>query len=108
MITYKWIIPALDCAIEKNGLNNVVESIHWRYEGTDENNNTESIFGLQVVGEPNNELFTEYSGLTLEIVSGWLEALIDVEEMKTNISERIAAKITPTKIMLPLPNGLNE
>lgn len=108
MITYKWVIPALDCAVEKNGLTNVVEAVHWGYQGTDEYNNTESLFGLQEIGEPNPELFTEYSGLTLEMVSGWLEASMDVVGMQIIIADKIATKVAPTKIMLPLPNGLNE
>lgn len=106
MITYKWVVPALNCAVEKEGLTNVVEGIHWRYQGADENNNIEEIFGMQTIGEPNAESFTEYSGLTLEIVSGWLEAVLDVEDMQAKIAAKIANKVAPTNVVLPLPKDL--
>jgi hypothetical protein len=106
MINYKWLVPALHCAVEKEGLNNVVEAIHWRYRGTDENNNTEEVFGIQVIGEPNPHSFTEYSGLTIEVVSGWLESLIDVEALKVEVEGRFASRVQPIKVILPLPTNL--
>ena len=106
MITYEWLVPALHCAVEKEGLNNVVEEIHWRYRGTDENNNTEEVFGVQTIGEPNPQSFTEYSGLTIEVVSGWLESLMDVDKLKNEITNKFSAKVAPTKVVLPLPKDL--
>jgi len=33
--TYTWVIDALDCAPSAEGQTNVVNTIHWRVNGTD-------------------------------------------------------------------------
>lgn len=103
MITYKWVVPALNCIVSQDGLNNVVKGIHWRYQGIDENNNSSELFGYQEIGQVNPENFTPYSGLTLENVSEWLTPYLNVSEMEATIAEKIAEKVAPTEIILPLP-----
>lgn len=67
-ITYQWTISALDCAVSKDGLTNVVKTIHWRYRGANENNITAEVYGAQSVGDPNSEEFTPFENLTKEVV----------------------------------------
>jgi hypothetical protein len=103
MITYKWVIPALNCIVSQDGLSNVVKGIHWRYQGTDENNNMSDLFGYQEIGAVDPENFTPYSALTIEVTSGWLEGLLDISEMETEIAKKISEKADPVEVILPLP-----
>ncbi len=101
--TFTWTIAALDCAVSKDGLSNVVQTIHWRYRGTNENDNTSEVYGSQSVGDPNPDEFTPFDDLTLETVSQWLESIMDMEEIKQNIENQINELENPTHITLPLP-----
>jgi hypothetical protein len=101
---YKWTIQALDCIVSKDGLSNVVETIHWIYSGTSENDTTIDIYGEHQVGDPNPKEFTPYEDLTLELVSQWLESATDMEELQQNIENQINELENPTYITLPLPS----
>ena len=103
MITYKWTINALDCKIDEEGLENIVQTIHWRYSGTDENSVSAEIYGAQSVGTPNPEDFTPFTELTEEQVTGWLEGQLDMKSMQENISNQITIKVTPVNVVLPTP-----
>jgi hypothetical protein len=102
-ITYVWTISALDCAVSLDGLTDVVQTIHWRYRGTNEDGVTAEVYGAQPVGEPNPESFIPYTGLTLEIVSSWLEETMDMESIQNNIISQIEEIEHPTHVTLPLP-----
>jgi len=104
MINYKWTISALDCAVNEEGLENVVKTIHWRYTGTDSDGFTAGVYGAQAVPSPNPEEFQPYENITQEIVEGWLESTLDVSEKQTIITEKINKIKNPTKITLPLPS----
>lgn len=103
MINYNWNIPALNCIVNQDGLTNVVKGIHWRYIGIDENNSTSELIGYQEIGQANSENFTPYSGLTLETVCEWLAPYVNISEMEATIAEKIAEKVSPIEIILPLP-----
>jgi hypothetical protein len=105
MITFEWTISALDCAVSKDELTNVVETIHWRYRGTNENNTTAETYGAQSVGDPNPEEFTPFEDLTLEIVTQWLESIMDMEKLQQNIENQINEIENPTHVTLHLPTN---
>jgi len=105
MINFTWVIPNLECVISENGLTNVVEAVHWRYVGTDEVNNiTVDTYGVQNMPEPSSADFIPYSALTLTVVSGWLENVIDVQPMQANLTNQINLILNPIVANLPLPN----
>ncbi len=103
MITYKWEFPAFDCSLDKEGMEKVVTTVHWRYKGTDKNDVTAEIYGAQAVGEPTPEAFTPYPELSEEQVIGWMESVMDIEEMKTNIANQIDLITNPVTVTLPPP-----
>ena len=103
---YKWTISALDCAVSKDGLTNVVETIHWRYMGTNENGISCERYGALPVGEPNPEEFIGYEDLTVEVVSSWLETIMDMESLNQGILNCINLKENPTHVTLPLPTDI--
>ena len=103
MITYKWSFPAFDCRVDENGMKDVVTVVHWVYNGTDEDGITAGMYGTQSVGEPNPDAFTPYPDISEEQVIGWMESVMDIEEMQKNISNQIELIKNPVQITLPPP-----
>lgn len=105
MITYKWEFPAFDCSLDKEGMEKVVTTVHWRYKGTDENDVTAEIYGAQAVGEPNPDAFTPYHDISEEQVIEWMENIMDMKIMNETINEQIDLIKKPTSITLSAPWG---
>lgn len=102
MTTFKWTISATERAVSLDGLPDVIQVVHWRYRGTDENNITTETYGATSVGVPNPQDFTPYDEVTAADVEVWLENLLDVPSMQTNLKAQIALIINPTTITEPL------
>lgn len=107
MITYKWIFSAFDCRVDEN-LDKVVTTVHWRYNGTDEDDISAGIYGAQPVGEPNHDAFTPYPDLLEEQIIGWMESVMDIEEMQKNIEEQINLIKNPVQVTLSPPFLVND
>ena len=105
MITYKWTFSAFDCRVDEDGMQDVVTTVHWRYNGTNEDGISAEIYGAQSVPTPNPEAFTPYPDLSEEQVIGWMEETMDVEAMQLNIAEQIELIINPIIVTLPPPFG---
>ncbi len=108
MITYKWIFSAFDCRVNEDGMQDVVTTVHWRYNGTNENGISAEIYGAQAVGTPTPDAFTPYPDLSEEQVIGWMEETLDVEAMDLNIAEQIELIINPVYVTLPPPFANTE
>ena len=102
MVTFNWTISAVERAISLDGLSDVIQTIHWRYRGIDENGVTAETYGGVAVGEPNPQDFTPFDEVTASDVEGWLVNLLDVPSMQANLEAQIALLITPTTITGPL------
>lgn len=102
MTTFNWTISAVERAINLDGLQDVIQTVHWRYRGTDENGVTAETYGAVTVGQPNPQDFTPFDDVTTSDVEGWLEVLLDVPSMQANLEAQIALIITPTTITGPL------
>jgi len=117
MTTFNWTISATERAVSLDGLSDVIQTIHWRYRGTDENGVTAETYGATSVGAPNPQDFTPYDGVTAADVEGWLEVILgaipetlpeqetqisQLEQMKVNIEGQITSLINPTTITGPL------
>ena len=103
MKNYNWTISALDCEVSKDGLSNVVETIHWRLSATNEDGVSSEIYGAQSVPAPNPESFTEFDGLNKETIVSWLEDIMDVEGKKVLLDQQLDSIINPKKVTLPPP-----
>jgi hypothetical protein len=101
-ITYTWVISQLDCAPHENGLDDVVKTIHWRYQATDGTYTTDC-YGSIGVGEVDPDDFTPYAELTKDQVIAWLETQLDVEELERNLAGQLAALANPPIISPDLP-----
>ncbi len=106
MTEFKWVIAALNCAVESEGLPNVINAIHWRYNATKvEGDKTYFVdtYGVSGVGQPNPQNFVPYEDVTEAEVISWLEEILPVEDMQASLEANIALQINPVEVTLPLP-----
>lgn len=106
MTDFKWVIAALNCAVESEGLPNVINVIHWRYQATKvdgEKTWFAETYGATSVGQPNPQNFVPYEDVTEAEVISWLEAVLPVEAMQAGLEANIALQINPKEVTLPLP-----
>jgi len=82
---YNWIFndDSFQCAKALDGLTNIIECIHWKYEATD-GNITGIIAGCNGFKAPTSEDFIPYEDLTKEEIISWLEEANDVEQLQAS------------------------
>lgn len=109
---YKWTISAVDREIEKDGLNDVIKAVHWRYSATNENEVSAETYGAVAIGEPNAENFKTFEEVTEVDVASWIESIFSVEpenedgekqtskleQMKSHLIQKIELKESPKTI----------
>ena len=100
--TYSWRINQLDTAPSKDGLTDVVVTVHWSRLATDGTHNVSS-YGTMACGEPSETDFTAYPDLTQLQVESWLEAGLDVTVLDASLDNQIEMLINPPIVNLPLP-----
>ena len=103
MNNYNWIISALECKVKEGDMTDVVYTVHWRYNATNENGITVDTYGAQVVGSPDPANFTPYENITKEQVVGWLEASLDVPALQLQLDKQINLIVNPIDVTPPLP-----
>lgn len=88
---YTWKINQLDAKINKDGLENVIYTIHWSYTAKDELDQSISASNIGTLSIQYNEgdPFIPYADLTKDEVIGWLDAGLDVDIMKSNLDNQI-------------------
>jgi hypothetical protein len=103
---FLWVISSLDCAVESEGLPNVINVIHYRYQAEqvdgDKTYNAE-VYGAMGCATPSDTDFTAYDDLTFDQVCEWLVAGNNVEAMELNLDTQIENLKNPPIVNLPLP-----
>lgn len=104
-VNYNWIIHQLEAKIRQDNLDNVIYRIHWELVGIDSENSDywSNRLGAEDVKYIDGEPFTPYSDLTKEQVVSWLDGILDVEVLKSNIAANIAIKRNPVDECLSPP-----
>jgi len=103
---FEWVISQLNCAVESEGLANVINVIHWRYNATQVDGDKTyyaDTYGSSGVAQPNPQNFIPYADVTEEEVIAWLEQILPVDDMQLSLEANIALQINPVEITLPLP-----
>ena len=103
---FEWIINQLNCAVESEGLPDVINMIHWTYSATQVNEDKlwyASTYGASSVAQPNPQNFIPYADVTEDEVIGWLEEILPVDAMQLALENNIALQINPVEVTLPLP-----
>ena len=98
----KWVVSQLDTAPSEDGLTDVVKTVHYRYQGQDEQYFAE-VYGTMGCATPSGTDFTAYEDLTYEQVCAWLVAGLDVDAMDSNLAAQIENQKNPPIINLPIP-----
>lgn len=100
--TYSWFIGNLNAKIENDGLENVIQTIHWRLQATDENENVVDVYGSCGLDAPEAESFISFDSLTKAEVEGWLESILDVDSLKVGLDSKLEIIANPTHVDLQL------
>jgi hypothetical protein len=106
MTEFKFVISQLNCAVESEGLPDVIQIIHWRYQATQVDGDKTyfaDTYGASSVAQPNPQNFVPYADVTEAEVVGWLTEILPVEAMQASLEANIALQITPKEVTLPLP-----
>lgn len=94
--TYSWSINSVDVRPTENSLSNVIYNVHWTYTGQDTNGNAASIYGSQSIAAPDSDSFIAFDDVTSANVITWLEAEVNLTEMKSSVDAQINEIVTPT------------
>jgi hypothetical protein len=103
---FSWTISELNCAVESEGLPDVINQIHYRYNATQEHDGKvyfADTYSVASVTQPNPQNFIPYADVTEAEVIGWLEAILPVDAMQASLEANIALQINPVEVTLPLP-----
>tara|TARA_R100001163_G_scaffold65506_1_gene62972 strand:+ start:924 stop:1247 length:324 start_codon:yes stop_codon:yes gene_type:complete len=92
-ISYIWQINALDARIKEDKHDNVIYNVHWSYSANKADYNANLIGTFSVEYDKDN--FIDYDKLKKSDVVSWLEAGLDVDSMKSNLSGQIELKKNP-------------
>lgn len=97
---YKWVISSLNAKINEGGLENVIDTVHWRYQLVD-NEHTVDVYGSVGLDAPEGD-FIAYEDLKQSDIEGWLESKLDVEGLKAGLDAQLSAIKNPTHVSLQL------
>jgi hypothetical protein len=105
-ITYNWGIVQLDAYPEKDGLTDVVFTVHWNLTGDDGEGHTGYAYGSVGVTLDEGGAYTPFSELTQAQVVGWVKDSLGEEQvasLEAGIANQIEQQINPTVVTPPLP-----
>lgn len=103
-INYHWEISKMDVIPNLSGLTYVVDTVYWKYHGIDQStNNTDFVGWSTKLSGVTENTFVNYDNLTHDVVEGWLENILNVDDLKTMVDEKISLLNNPPIINLPIP-----
>ena len=97
-IKYNWVINALDAKIKEDDQDNVIFNIHWSYNAEKGDYKSNMIGTYSVEYDKDN--FIKYDDLQKSDIESWLEAGLDVDSMKQNLSDQLSMLANPTDVVL--------
>ena len=104
---FTWTINQLNCLAHAEGLQDVINVIHWTYSATDTDDTGKewfaSMYGTANVEQPNPQNFIPYADVTEEQVISWLEIVLPVADMQASLVANIELQKHPVEVTLPLP-----
>ena len=87
MITYAWSITAVD-KVESGDLADVIQTVHWLAEVTD-GTYVANETGTLELSAPDPDRFIQFNMLTKQDIVDWLEAELDVAEIRGRLNEKL-------------------
>jgi len=105
-ITNTWGIVQLDAYPEKDGLTDVVFTVHWNLTGDDGEGHTGYAYGSVGVTLDPETPYTPFAELTKDQVVGWVQKALGAEQvasLEASVASQIELQINPTVVTPPLP-----
>lgn len=103
MTTITWNISQMDCCPEKDGLSDVVFTIHWQCNAVD-SGYSGSAYGTCGVTLDPDALYIPYADLTKDTVLGWIWGSgVDKDATETLVANQIETQKNPPVVTPPLP-----
>jgi hypothetical protein len=105
-ITKTWRINQMDAYPEKEGLTNVVFTIHWSFLANDENGHGTSVYGTVGVKLDPDSTYIPFEEITESQAIDWVKNSLgkeQVAELEAKLDSEIDALINPTVVSPPLP-----
>ena len=109
-LVYTWQFASLDVVFDKDGMQDVVQTIHWILKAQD-GDYVSSCYGTVGVGKPDSQSFTPYQQLTEAEVQAWTEQAMGqerVDQYKTDLAGKIEEQKAPKRGPLPMPWATNQ
>ena len=107
MTTINWTISALNCYPESEGQTNVVFTVHWRCDGSQQIDGKTyhgSVYSTTGVSYTPGSTYIPYANLTKEDVLGWVwNSGIDKNSIEAAVQLQIDNAVNPPTITPVLP-----
>lgn len=103
---YSWVISQLECYPEHDGKQDVVFTVHWRRQASDNDGHMADVYGSQAVTLDADAPFTPFANLTQAQVEGWLESAMGAEHVAgidAGLDKQIADQVSPPVVRPTLP-----
>lgn len=104
-ISYNWSVAQMDVYPEYEGQPNVVFTVHWRMDGTDDVY-TAGVYGSVGLTLDPEATFTPFASLTEAQVIGWVKDALGEEQVTSyeeSVTAQIEAQINPPVVTPALP-----
>ena len=102
-ITNTWGIVQLDAYPEKDGLTDVVFTVHWNLTGDDGEGHTGYAYGSVGVTLDPETPYTPFAQLTQDEVLGWVWETVNKDETEASVTAQVKNLANPPVVQPPLP-----
>jgi hypothetical protein len=105
MATYNWTVAQMDAYPEYEGHSDVVFTVHWRLDGTDDEH-TAGVYGTVGLTLDPEATYVPYADLTEAQVVGWVHEALGEDQVASyedNVANQIAALVNPPVVTPALP-----
>ena len=104
-MTTTWNVVQMDAYPEKDGLTDVVFTVHWNLTAIDGDYSGYTYGSIGVNLDPSAP-YTPYADLTQDQVVGWVQDALGAEQVasyEANVAAQIESQKNPTVVTPPLP-----
>jgi hypothetical protein len=98
MVEYNYEILRLNIAPHKNGMDNVVVSVNWRYQITENSDYADIYYVTDIPSAVDPDSFIAYDDLTDETIFSWVSKAVNLESLKKELQAELEKVKTPEKV----------
>lgn len=98
MVEYNYEILRLNVAPHKNGMDNVVVSVNWRYQITENSDYADIYYVTDIPSATDPDSFIAYDSLTDEMVFSWVSKAVDLKALQKELQAELEKRKIPEKV----------